>query len=109
MRYLIKSKRTAIKPSIEVKKSEPLPVVIALLRDFDTSELQELVGMLTSIKTGRPKEVKQLSYLLNRSRQTYTDLPYVRANATAVGRDSSVSPGGFSQGRQTTNWFGNYR
>lgn len=51
-------KKDCLKAGIEVKKSELLRVGIALLRDLDTAKLQELVGKLTLLKTGRPKKAK---------------------------------------------------
>lgn len=51
-------KKGFLKAGVEVKKSELLRVGIALLRDLDNAKLQELVGKLTPLKTGRPKKAK---------------------------------------------------
>lgn len=51
-------KKNCLKAGIDVKKSELLRVGVALLRDLDTVKIQELVGKLTPLKTGRPKKDK---------------------------------------------------
>jgi hypothetical protein len=51
-------KKDCIKAGIEVKKSELLRVGISLLKDLDTAKVQELIGKLTPLKTGRPKKAK---------------------------------------------------
>lgn len=51
-------KKDCIKAGVEVKKSELLRVGISLLKGLDTAKVQELIGKLTPLKTGRPKKAK---------------------------------------------------